>query len=227
MRDSRASDYDTRDTGNLVGFIERREDTGPDYTQLLTMAQQNALAQQQALEREKAREAMKQANSGTGGQTVNPRALVQSGPQGGAAPMWLGANPVQLAQGMGLMPNLLAGPQAITSNRYPTPRGNGTPSNVPPSLGGLLSILKPKPPKKSNPPGTARKAVARAMIARQADREGNEIYAREQAALARRRAVAAQQKKTNSLSPSFLNAPQAADGPSPNDWMTYYALGNR
>jgi hypothetical protein len=130
MRDSRASDYDTRDTGNLVGFIERREDTGPDYMQLMQMAQQHGLAQQQALEREKAAEAMKEALAqqqarGTGGQTVNPRALVQSGPRGGATPMFMGANPVQLAMGMGLMPNMLGGARNVVSNRYPTPRGGG------------------------------------------------------------------------------------------------------
>jgi hypothetical protein len=121
MRDSRASDYDTRDTGNLVGFIERREDTGPDYMQLMQMAQQHGLAQQQALEREKAAEAMKEALAqqqarGTGGQTVNPRALVQSGPRGGASPMFMGANPVQLAMGYfgggGLMPQQVAAQQS-------------------------------------------------------------------------------------------------------------------
>jgi hypothetical protein len=129
-RDAMAAGYDTRDTNNKVGFIERREDTGPDYMQLMQMAQQHGLAQQQALEREKAAEAMKEALAqqqarGTGGQTVNPRALVQSGPRGGATPMFMGANPVQLAMGMGLMPNMLGGARNVVSNRYPTPRGGG------------------------------------------------------------------------------------------------------
>jgi hypothetical protein len=125
MRDSRASDYDTRDTGNLVGFIERREDTGPDYMQLMQMAQQHGLAQQQALEREKA--AAQQQARGTGGQTVNPRALVQSGPRGGASPMFMGANPVGMAQSfLGALPQF----SPITSNRYPTPRGTRSESQA-------------------------------------------------------------------------------------------------
>jgi hypothetical protein len=57
---------------------------------------------------------------GTGGQTVNPRALVQSGPRGGASPMFMGANPLGLAQSyLGALPQF----SPLVSNRYPTPRG--------------------------------------------------------------------------------------------------------
>jgi hypothetical protein len=149
MRDSRASDYDTRDTGNLVGFIERREDTGPDYMQLMQMAQQHGLAQQQALEREKAAEAMKEAVAqqqarGTGGQTVNPRALVQSGPRGGASPMFMGANPVQLAMGYfgggGLMP------QQVAAQQQSAPQQNTPVQQAPAqraSTGNILGLPVP------------------------------------------------------------------------------------
>lgn len=40
MRDSRASQYDTNDTNNLVGFVERRNDVAPDYGQLINLATQ-------------------------------------------------------------------------------------------------------------------------------------------------------------------------------------------
>jgi hypothetical protein len=107
MRDSRASEYDTRDTGNLVGFVERREDTGPDYNSLLSMAMQHGLAQQQQQNTVADREyrdkllalQQQQANSGTGGRGVGV-----PGPQGGVMPFWAGANPVQLAGMMGMLP---------------------------------------------------------------------------------------------------------------------------
>ncbi len=125
QRDSRASDYDTRDTSSLVNFIERRNDVGPDYMQLMQMAMQHGLAQQQARERELAAEALKAAqvqNSGTGGQTVQPRALVRSGPRGGGSPMFMGANPLGMAQSfLGTLPQF----SPLTSNRFPTPRGGG------------------------------------------------------------------------------------------------------
>lgn len=38
MRDERASEYDTRDTNNLVGAVERREDVAPDYNNLIQLA---------------------------------------------------------------------------------------------------------------------------------------------------------------------------------------------
>jgi hypothetical protein len=131
MRDSRASEYDTRDTGNLVGFVERREDTGPDYNSLLSMAMQHGLAQQQQQNTVADREyrdkllalQQQQANSGTGGRGVGV-----PGPQGGVMPFWAGANPVQLAGMMGMLPGnpftrgpVLATPRASGGGVGPQP----------------------------------------------------------------------------------------------------------
>jgi hypothetical protein len=107
---------------------------------------------------------------------------------------------------------------------------------------GVTPGASKKKAKRSNPRGTAQRSIVEGMIARRADAEGNRIYAREQAELRKRRALAAMQRQTNSISPQFMNipaptvvnwqqaAPQFMNVPSPptgNDWMTYYALGNK
>jgi hypothetical protein len=96
MRDSRASEYDTRDTGNLVGFVERREDTGPDANMLLQMAMQFGQGQQQlqAQKEQQARLDKLLADRGTGGRDAS---VVSPGPQGGVRPFFAGPNPLQLA----------------------------------------------------------------------------------------------------------------------------------
>jgi hypothetical protein len=111
MRDSRASEYDTRDTGNLVGFVERREDTAPDSNQMMQLAMQYGLAQQQLANQKANNDAMNAAlaNSGKGGRGD----LGIPGPRGGAMPMFMNGSPVQLAAMMGMMRNPLAGPQSL------------------------------------------------------------------------------------------------------------------
>jgi hypothetical protein len=96
MRDSRASEYDTRDTGNLVQFVKDREDSGPDANMMINMAMQFAQGQQQlqAQKEQQARLDKLLADRGTGGRDAS---VVSPGPQGGVRPFFAGPNPLQLA----------------------------------------------------------------------------------------------------------------------------------
>jgi hypothetical protein len=126
MRDSRASEYDTRDTGNLVGFVERREDTGPDANMLLQMAMQFGQGQQQlqAQKEQQARLDKLLADRGTGGRDAS---VVSPGPQGGVRPFFAGPNPLQLAA----MMYGGGGPQMAPQQQQPQSRQ----SRVPPKEG--------------------------------------------------------------------------------------------
>ncbi len=71
MRDTRASQYDTQDTNNLVGFVERRNDIAPDYGQLIGIAdkigQANALkAFQEQMAQQQAQQSAMQQNGSQG-----------------------------------------------------------------------------------------------------------------------------------------------------------------
>lgn len=79
MRDARASEYDTRDTANLVGFVERRNDIAPDYGQLISIA--DRMGQAEALK------AFQQQQNQNGSQGYNYEPQGYGGiPVYGAAP---------------------------------------------------------------------------------------------------------------------------------------------
>lgn len=122
-RDSRLAEYDTNDTNNIAGWIERRNDVGPDYSNLLAMALQygQGESQRQAAERQQA--ALMAAYRASDKGRSNLRLPPIPGPQGGVSPVFMNGTPVQMAAG------LLGGAGArigIGSNRYPTPRGSGS-----------------------------------------------------------------------------------------------------
>jgi hypothetical protein len=119
MRDSRAVDADTRDTGNLVGFVERREDTAAPMEFMANLALQHAQAGDNARE-EALIDELRQAR----------RKLSQRGKRSRSGGQRIGFSPWQaqmlqnsignlgLPQG-GLPGMLLGGRGPITSNRYP------------------------------------------------------------------------------------------------------------
>lgn len=119
MRDSRMAEYDSNDTNNLVGFIERRNDVGPDYTGLMSQAMSYAQAEANRQAQEQMNAQMLAAYRGNGGRgRSNVRLPVLPGPQGGVYPMFLNGSPGQMASAM-MSPGNWGG---ISSNRYPTRR---------------------------------------------------------------------------------------------------------
>jgi hypothetical protein len=126
MRDSRASEYDTRDTGNLVQFVKDREDSGPDANMMINMAMQFAQGQHQlqAQKEQQARLDKLLADRGTGGRDAS---VVSPGPQGGVRPFFAGPNPLQLAA----MMYGGGGPQMAPQQQQPQSRQ----SRVPPKEG--------------------------------------------------------------------------------------------
>lgn len=119
-RDSRMADAYAQDTGNLVGFIERREDPYPDMNQAMQIGIQLAGSEADRQAQAARLAAMERAYRGTGGRGRSDARLPPiPGPQGGAAPMFMNGSPVQMANGM------FAGygaQRGIGSNRYPTRR---------------------------------------------------------------------------------------------------------
>lgn len=100
MRDSRLADAYAQDTGNLVGFIERREDPYPDVNQALQLGIQ--LAESEANRAAQAQRAAELAQQfrGTGGRGRSDVRLPPiPGPQGGVMPMFLNGTPMQMANG--------------------------------------------------------------------------------------------------------------------------------
>lgn len=120
MRDSRASEYDSKDTNALVGAVERREDVAPDYNNLIQLAMQYGRSGQG-----QGMDALKEEIAGLKRQVANKgryRPMTQlpmmPGPVGGA--------PIFLNSGsMGFPTPGIPSIGATTSNRYPTPRGGG------------------------------------------------------------------------------------------------------
>lgn len=121
MRDSRLAEYDTNDTNNLVGFIERRNDVGPDYSGLMAQSLQYAQAEAARASQERQNAALLNANRGTGGRgRSNVRLPVLPGPQGGVMPMFTNGTPLQMAMSAFSTPVPRWG--GVSSNRYPTRR---------------------------------------------------------------------------------------------------------
>lgn len=120
MRDSRMADAYAQDTGNLVGFIERREDPYPDMNQAMQLGIQLAGSEADRQASADRLAAMERMYSGTGGRGRSDYSLPPiPGPQGGVMPMWMNGTPLSMAnaQFAGRGPRL-----AYTSNRYPTRR---------------------------------------------------------------------------------------------------------
>lgn len=123
MRDSRASQYDTNDTNNLVGFIERRNDIAPDYGQLIGLAdrigQADALkAFQENMAAERAQRQQTPQYGGYGG-------YGGFGPYGPMIPSYGPQGPHMRAPAFvnlfgGAMNSLPSGPAPVVSNAYPT-----------------------------------------------------------------------------------------------------------
>ena len=121
MRDSRMADAYAQDTGNLVGFIERREDPYPDMNQAMQIGIQLAGSEADRQASADRLAAMERMYRGAGDRGRSDYSLPPiPGPQGGVSPIFLNGTPVQQAQMM--LGN--RGPMlAYTSNRYPTRRG--------------------------------------------------------------------------------------------------------
>lgn len=132
---------DERLTGNLLNFMERRDDTYPDYNQLLQLAQ-----------------LMGQAGAGQpGGVGGGPAAI----PQQVVWPSQMGfVNPLAFGMAVTGMPNMLAGRQMSSGNNSPSAararqveRINNSPgrARTPEDLGRMsleeLRYLNPGPPK--------------------------------------------------------------------------------
>lgn len=120
-RDSRLADAYAQDTGNLVGFIERRQDPYPDMNQAFQIGMNLASSEADRKAQEAQLAAMQQAYRGAGGRGRSDYSLPPiPGPQGGVSPMFMGANPYQAAQAF-----FAQGPTAFQwmgSNRRPTRR---------------------------------------------------------------------------------------------------------
>jgi hypothetical protein len=121
MRDSRLAEYDTRDTNNLAGLIERREDVAPSLDSLMQLAMEfGRSGDGERMEQVQNQIEQLRAQIGRGGQGYQPMYNIpQYGPRG-RPPVFLGP------EAMGVPNWMLPGipqPQNIRSNRYPTPRG--------------------------------------------------------------------------------------------------------
>ncbi len=125
VRDTRMADAYAQDTGNLVGFIERREDPYPDMNQAMQIGIQLAGSEADRQAQADRTAAMERAYRGTGGRGRSDYSLPPiPGPQGGVSPAFMNGTPVQQANMM--FANY--GPQPVRgSNRYPTRRGGGAP----------------------------------------------------------------------------------------------------
>lgn len=122
-RDTRMADAYAQDTGNLVGFVERREDPYPDMNQAMQIGIQlgNSEADRQA---QVARLAALQQYAGDRGDSGRGRGDYRlpllPGPQGGVSPIFMNGTPVQ--QGLAFLGSQGGRGPAYTSNRYPTRR---------------------------------------------------------------------------------------------------------
>lgn len=119
-RDTRLADAYAQDTGNLVGFIERRDDPYPDMNQAMQLGIQLSGSEADRKAQAARLAAMERMYRGTGGRGRSDVRLPPiPGPQGGVVPYFANWNPVQMAGGMfgGRSPQL-----GIQSNRYPTQR---------------------------------------------------------------------------------------------------------
>lgn len=116
MRDSRASQYDTQDTNNLVGFIERRNDIAPSYDQLIGIA--NQIGQAKAMEQfRQDRLAQQGAMQNQAPAYLQPSYAGLAPPAG---PHISGVGSVNLFEGaMNSLPQYAWGGPGIVSNRYP------------------------------------------------------------------------------------------------------------
>ena len=176
-RDSRLADAYAQDTGNLVGFIERRQDPYPDMNQAFQIGVQLSGAEADRQAQAARTAALEKAISGTGGRGASDVRLPPiPGPQGGVSPMFMGANPYQAAQmffgqGATMQPG-------IGSNRYPTPRGYAPPQAPqgpqPQASGGGITS-------NSHPVGMAANLAglaynAKPWFAEAADNVGNLFY---------------------------------------------------
>lgn len=120
MRDSRMADAYAQDTGNLVGFIERREDPYPDMNQALQLGIQLAGSEADRQAQSERLAAMERMYRGTGGRgRSDVRLPPVPGPQGGVVPYFVNGTPLQMANAYfaGGGPRL-----GVASNRYPTRR---------------------------------------------------------------------------------------------------------
>jgi len=126
QRDTRMADAYAQDTGNLVNFIERRQDPYPDMNQAFQIGVQLSGAEADRQAQAARTAALEKAISGTGGRGASDVRLPPSpGPQGGVSPMFLNGTPYQAAQAFFAQgPTMQLG---IGSNRYPTPRGYAPP----------------------------------------------------------------------------------------------------
>lgn len=120
-RDSRMADAYAQDTGNLVGFIERREDPYPDMNQAMQIGIQLAGSEADRQASADRLAAMERMYRGAGDRGRSDYSLPPiPGPQGGVSPIFMNGTPVQQAQ----MMFANRGPRlGVVSNRYPTPRG--------------------------------------------------------------------------------------------------------
>ena len=118
-RDSRMADAYAQDTGNLVGFIERREDPYPDMNQAVAIGIQLAEGEANRQAQAERMAAINQYRRTGGRGRSDARLPPLPGPQGGVSPVFMNGTPVQQAYSMfanrGPMP-------AYSSNRYPARR---------------------------------------------------------------------------------------------------------
>lgn len=111
MRDDRASQYDTRDTGNLVNLIGSRTDAAPDYALLVNLA--DRIGQADAL-----KAFAEQRQQGGGYQPLPYQGVPNYGSPGGAymaAPAYVN----MFAGAMNSQPFGFTSRPGIVSNRYP------------------------------------------------------------------------------------------------------------
>jgi hypothetical protein len=99
MRDSRASEYDTRDTGNLAGFIERRNDTSDDIGQLMQLAEKFGQSGDGEGLRKVQNELANLRKSINRPRQYSTGQAQRYGPLG-IGPIFLNGNPMQMAQSM-------------------------------------------------------------------------------------------------------------------------------
>lgn len=120
-RDSRMADAYAQDTGNLVGFIERRQDPYPDMNQAMQIGIQLASSEADRQAQAARTAALEQAYRGTGGRGASDYSLPPvPGPRGGVSPMFMNGTPYQAAQAF-----FAQGPTAqqwLGTNRVPTRR---------------------------------------------------------------------------------------------------------
>lgn len=194
-KSARSLGYDIDLTNNANAFIERRTDRAPDNSALLALSAK--LGEAEALERGRTGVSQQSQQRGTTGRNRRqPSYLGPQGVSPAYAGML--ANQIQgnfagqLGNAMGMIPRYGGGGPGIVSNRYPTRRSpeeyaavernqqlgesvNNMPPIIPqiPTLGGGIGaavggVLGMPQMKRSNPPGTAAKAMAAGMKAKNA-----------------------------------------------------------